>query len=95
MDNDIKPVPAFAEVFKQGIDLIITTDITRQHNIGVALLCHLRDTHTHFLVRVAERQFGAFPLHGLCNTPGNRPVAGQPDNQCAFSAQESHSYTLM
>ncbi len=94
MDNDVESVPAAAQCLEQGVDLLVTADIAGQHDIRITLLCHLFNAWPEFFVRVAECQLGAFPAHGLRDTPGDRPVAGQPDNECAFSAQESHSCIL-
>ena len=90
MDDDVETVPVVVQVGEYGFDLLVGTDIAGQEDVGLGLGRELSHPFLELVVLVGVGDLGAFPVHGLGDAPGDGTIAGDADDQCPFSCQESH-----
>ena len=90
MYDAIQPIPVAGQCFEHTFNMFIDTDITFHRDIGITFGSHFFNAPLQFVILKSKSQFGAFPVHSLCNSPGNRPVARQTNYQDTFALHKTH-----
>ncbi len=90
MHQYVEGVPAFAEVAKGGIDLLIELDVAGERDVGVELRGQLLDAGLEALVLVRESQLRSLAVQRLRNAPGDRTVACDANDQSPFAFEKTH-----
>ena len=90
MHDDIQAVPIVVQLLEDPDDLLVTADVAGKRNLGFAFARQFFHPAAQLLVLVGKGEICAFALHGRGNTPGNRAVARQADDECALALQKSH-----
>ena len=93
--EDVEAVPMFAEIGEQLRDLLIAGHVARQDDVRAEGFRGFVDARAQLVVDIGEGQFGAFAMHRAGNPPGNRAIAENAGNQCAFALQKSHVLSVV
>ena len=84
VDQAVQTVPTLCQLSKCRVDLLVAADVERQHDVGTKLRCEPGHPLPEFFSLVGESEFRTFAMHCLGDTVGNRAIARDTDDQCAF-----------
>ncbi len=90
MHDDIKAIPVLAETCRQCVELFVTGDIQRQHDIGTEFLREFLDATFQLVSYIGEGKFCTFAFHCFGNAVGDGAIAGEACDEGAFTGKKTH-----
>ena len=94
MHQDVETIPALAEFSEYAVDLRIIGDVARQHDVRPARLRGRFHARLELVHLIGKGEFRAFAMHRFGDAAGDRALAGDADDQCALSLQETHAASV-
>ena len=88
--DDVESVPAFTQRFERAVDLGIACDVAFQDDVRARLGREPGHALAETFVLAGEREVGALPAHRARNSPGDRAIAGNPQDQGSLAFEKRH-----
>ena len=81
MHQYVQVVPVIIQMFEDGLDLSVVGDVTGDCDFRIGFTREGFHAFAQSFILVSECQSRSFTAHGLGDTPGDRTIAGHPDDQ--------------
>ena len=88
--DDVESVPPLPKRLECVLDVRIARDIAFENDVRVHVGGKPGDAFAKPLVLTGERELRALSMHGARDSPGDRTIAGNAEDQGSFALQKSH-----
>src|SRR5690349_643181 len=91
MDHDVEGSKHGSRLLDQRLDLLIGSNIAARHQRSIQLCGQRAGMPRARFTLVGEADRGALAAQRLRDPPGDRPIAGEADDQGMFSFEQWHT----
>src|SRR5207237_3821075 len=90
--DDVELAPLALEEPERRIALTVDGHIEREREARAERVREGLDPLLHLVVEVGECELGALAVHRLGDTPGDRAIGRDPDDEGALAGEKSHGF---